>query len=110
MWNSNLSWVVLTALWAVAGLAAILPALMSPMMFDAPGSTANPVTIALAISVALLPLVCLVAAGLPWLLRHWPLAKWIFLLPGLHIAVILALFVVLSLVYDGRFSGTRAPH
>ena len=109
MLNSNLSWTIATALCVLVGLGGILPAMMSPMMFDSPGSTSNPVTVALAISVAVFPLFCLAAAALPWLLRHWSLAKWVFLLPLVDIGIIIALFIALQYFYDGLFGGGSQP-
>jgi small-conductance mechanosensitive channel len=105
MLNSNLSWTIATAVWLLLGLGAILPAMMSPMMFDSPGSTSSPITIGLALSIALLPLLCLAAAALPWILRHWSSAKWIFLLPLVDIGVIIALLAALQYFYDGVFGG-----
>jgi hypothetical protein len=105
MLNSNLSWTIATAVWLLIGLGAIFPALMSPMMFDSPGSTSNPVTVALAISVAVFPLFCLVAAALPWILRHWSLAKWVFLLPLVDIGIVIALFAALEYFSGGLFGG-----
>jgi hypothetical protein len=106
MLNSNLSWYLMTALWGVGGLLAVFPAIMTPMMFDAPGSTSNPITIGLAVSVAVFPLVCLISAGLPWLLRHFAFAKWLFLLPVIDIGVITAFVVALSYFSGGQFGGT----
>jgi hypothetical protein len=105
MLNSNLSWSIATAVWLLVGLGATLPAMMSPMMFDSPGSTSNPIVIGLAISVAVFPLFCLAAAALPWILRHWSLAKWVFLLPLVDIGVIIALLAALQYFYDGVFGG-----
>jgi hypothetical protein len=105
MLNSNLSWSIATAVCLLVGLGGFLPAMMSPMMFDSPGSTSNPVTIGLAISVAVFPLFCLAAAALPWLLRHWSLAKWVFLLPLVDLGVIIALFAALEYFYGGSFGG-----
>ena len=105
MLNSNLSWSIATAVWLLVGLGATLPAMMSPMMFDSPGSTSSPITIGLALSIALLPLFCLAAAVLPWILRHWSSAKWIFLLPLVDIGVIIALLAALQYFYDGVFGG-----
>jgi small-conductance mechanosensitive channel len=109
MLNSNLSWTIATALCVLLGLGGILPAMMSPMMFDSPGSTSNPITIGLAISVALFPLVCLAAALLPWIVRHWRLAKWVFLLPLVDIGIIIALLAALQYFYDGVFGGGSQP-
>lgn len=104
MLNSKPGWYLLTALWVIVGLLAVVPALLSPMMFDAPGSTSNPCTIGLAISVAVFPLVCLAGAGLPWLLRRRPSSKWLFLLPLLGVAVIAAFVVAQNYFFNGRLA------
>jgi hypothetical protein len=108
MLNSNLSWYLLTAVWVLVGLAAVFPALMSPMAFDAPGSTSNPFTIGFALSVAIFPLVCLAAAALPWILRHWSFAKWFFLLPLVNICAF-AFFVFALTHFSGGQFGRSPP-
>ncbi len=47
--RKNLGWFALTAFWTLTGLAAIIPAIMMPMMFDAPGSQTNPLVLGLAL-------------------------------------------------------------
>ena len=105
MLNSNMSWYLLTVVWVLVGLAAIFPALMSPMAFDAPGSTSNPFTVGFAISIAIFPFVCLAAAILPWILRHWPFAKWFFLLPLIDIGALAFFIFALSYFSGGQFGG-----
>src|ERR1019366_3242248 len=102
--RANLRWLILTALWILAGLAAVVPAMMTPMMFDAPGSERNPVAIGLAISVAIFPLVCLLSAVLPWIFRKWPFAAMFFLLPVANLAVIAAIVFTLDYFCSGQFS------
>lgn len=53
---------LISVLWILAGVAGLMPALFSVMLFDAPGSESNPATIALALAVATFPFVCLGAA------------------------------------------------
>jgi hypothetical protein len=103
MFDSNLSWALLTALWLVVGVFALVPAVMSPMMFDAPGSISNPFTVGAAASFAALPFVCLAAAVLPWIFRHWPLAKWLFALPLINIGIIIIFFVAIERLSGGSF-------
>lgn len=47
--------IVFGLLWIVAGIAGMIPALFSGFLFDAPGSTSNPATIVLAISMLTFP-------------------------------------------------------
>lgn len=69
---------VATVIWIAGAVIGLLPALMTPMMFDAPGSLENPVTVTLALSIATFPVVCAVAVLLSWLvfglpaLAHFP--------------------------------------
>lgn len=102
--RGNLRWLILTALWVLTGVAAGVPAMMTPMMFDAPGSERNPVAIGLAISVAAFPLVCLLSAVLPWLFRKRPFAAMLFLLPVANLAVIAAAAFALDYLCSGQFS------
>jgi hypothetical protein len=65
---------------ALGGFAA----LMSPMMFDAPGSTSNPHVVALFWSVVAFPFACMAAVVLGWILfatRHPRAAFWFSLTP-----------------------------
>jgi hypothetical protein len=102
--RGHLRWLILTALWALAGLAAVVPAMMTPMMFDAPGSERNPVAIGLAISVAVFPLICLSSAVLPWLFRRRRFAAMFFLLPVANLALIAAIVFTLDYFCGGQFS------
>jgi hypothetical protein len=102
--NSRLSWGLLTALWVLAALAGVLPAMMSPMMFDAPGSSTNPLTIVFALLVATFPLVCIAGAVLPWILRRWRFAKWLFVLPLLHLGIAAVFMLALDRFCGGQFA------
>jgi len=103
MLNSNMSWYVLTAVWVVVGLAAVFPALMSPMAFDASGSTSNPYTVGFALAIAIFPFVCLAGAVLPWILRHWSFARWLFLLPLIDIGALVFFILALEHFSGGQF-------
>jgi hypothetical protein len=109
MLNSNLSWYLSTVVCLLVGLAAVFPALMSPMAFDAPGSTSNPFTVGFALAIAVFPLVCLAGAVLPWILRHWSFAKWFFLLPLVDIGAFVFFIFALEYFSGGQFgSGPRS--
>jgi Sec-independent protein secretion pathway component TatC len=64
---------IATVIWIVGAVVGLLPALMTPMMFDAPGSLENSATVTLAISIATFPVVCIVAVLLSWLVFALPL-------------------------------------
>ncbi len=96
-----------TVLSALAALAGAMPALMSVMMFDAPGSTSNPWTILLFISTITFPLNCVAAIALSWLLYlvKWPrLACWLTLLPLLNLLLGAVALAGLQLLHGGQFS------
>ena len=59
--------IIATILYIPAVLLGIFAAMMSPMMFDAPGSTANPHAVALFWSVISFPFVCVAAVILGWI-------------------------------------------
>jgi amino acid transporter len=100
----DLGWLALTAVWGLGGIAAIFPAAMTPMLFDAPGSQSSALTIALAASIGILPVLCFSGAGLPWLFRRWRFAKGLFLLPAIDLAAIALLLTALGYLCDGQFS------
>jgi len=106
MLDSNLSWYLLTAVWLLVGAIAFLPAVMSPMLFDAPGSSSNPFTVGFAASIIAFPFVCLAGAVLPWVLQHWSFAKWLLLLPLIHIGVLV--FFGYAIGQSGGLQGRRS--
>jgi hypothetical protein len=59
-----------TIIWAVIGLYGALSALLSVMLFDAPGSERQFGTILLAISIVLLPLTCFASILSSWVALH----------------------------------------
>ena len=52
--------------WTLLGLASAVPAMFSVMMFDAPGSTSNPATMALVASLMTFPFICALTVGNVW--------------------------------------------
>lgn len=64
---------VATVILVVGAVVGFLPAVMTPMMFDAPGSLENPATVILALSVATFPITCILAVLLSWLMALLPL-------------------------------------
>ena len=100
-----MGWIALTVLLVVLGFASILPVLMAPMLFDAPGSTANPFTVGVAVAIVALPMACFLGAGLPWAFAHRPFAKMFFLLPILDLALIVLLFFCLDYFHGGMLGG-----
>ena len=80
---------------AVFGL---LPAMTSPMLFDAPGSQVSPVLWALAAVIWLFSVVALASAIAPWMLLRWnrPRAALVSTLGGIgwFLLLILPLFLL----------------
>ena len=100
--------VIASVLVALLGLASVIPALFSVMMFDAPGATENPATIALAISVASCPFVCFGAIAKAWSLFGAAtngLAKIAIWAPIINLIVGAIAFYCLLTFYDGKFNG-----
>lgn len=102
--QSRAAWIVVSV--CLIGLAAVslLPVMMVPMMFDAPGSETSPLTIAFALSVAAFPIFCLMGAALPWLFRRRKRAVWLFLVPSVDVAAIIAVIVALQFVCQSRLA------
>lgn len=96
--------IVLSSLWVVAGLVSVLFAVSSVFMFDAPGSTSSPITIALFGTAVLLPFAWFVGAALPWVFQRWRFGMWLFLLPLVDLAVIVSLVVALEAFCGGQFT------
>jgi hypothetical protein len=97
-----------SALVGLFGLASIIPALFSVTMFDAPGSTENPATIALAIAVASCPFVCFGAISIAWSsfrAGRSGLAKLVVWAPIINLIVGGIAWNCLQTFYGGQFNG-----
>ncbi|OSQ48524.1 hypothetical protein TALK_08925 [Thalassospira alkalitolerans] len=78
--------------------------MMSPMMFDTPGSENNPVTQMLFYSLLAFPALCLMGGILPWVLKRHPQSIWLYALSGLAVGLFFASIVLLQIQCDGSFS------
>jgi hypothetical protein len=97
-------WIVLTILWALAGFVSVFAAMMSAMLFDAPGSTESRLTVAIFCCLVALPFCWFLGAGLPWLFRSKGFGKWLFAIPFVDLAAIVALFVAIDQYCAGMLS------
>jgi hypothetical protein len=98
----------LAALWAVVGIVSFLPAMFSVMMFDAPGSTEQPATWVLALSVLSFPLVCLFAVVNALVCRRagdLQRAYRFLLLPLVNLLAGGAAAAWIQAFQDGKFAG-----
>ena len=99
---------VVTTIASVLGaVLGLIPALTSFFLFDAPGSEKNPATIALFVSALSLPLTCVVAIALSWILYrlgHHAIARWSSLLPLLNLLTGGLALIYLQLLCNGRFA------
>ena len=100
--------IVESLIYAALGTVGLMPAIMSPMMFDSPGSTQNPATLALFASVASFPLACLTGIIGAWILYAKGRAGWarVFIhLPLINLALLAIAVAVLAVLYQGELSG-----
>ncbi len=98
---------VTTILAGAAGLVGIAAALMSFMMFDAPGSEKNPATIVLFLSVLTFPIVCAVSAVLAWVFyafKKFSLACATSFLPAINLLTGAAALAWLEIFNHGNFA------
>jgi uncharacterized membrane protein YoaT (DUF817 family) len=63
--------IVATVVWGSTGLLSISPVMMSPMMFDAPGSYENRTLRRLVASLVSFPVTCAIAITAAWMLHAW---------------------------------------
>ncbi|HSM82914.1 MAG TPA: hypothetical protein VLS96_14585 [Nodosilinea sp.] len=104
---------VATVLLVIGAVVGLLPAIMTPMMFDDPKALESPVTITLAISIATFPVVCAVAVLLSWLVFLLPvfaslpyrhtLALGLTALPLINLSIAAASLVWIEYFNDGFF-------
>ena len=84
-------------------IPSILGALMSPMMFDAPGSEKSKKTWTLVCSLASLPLLIIIAQIISWIAysnQSYDLALKINALPTLDILLIIYMFFIIDQFTD----------
>ena len=94
-----------SVIYALLGLVGSVPAIMSPMMFDAPGSTQSPLTIALFATVVSFPVVCLAGIVGAWILYAKDRPGWarVFIhLPLVNLAVLAIVVAILVIAYQGE--------
>ena len=97
-------WIVASVCLIGLALVSLMPVMMVPMLFDAPGSESSPLTIGMALLVAAFPLFCLLGAGLPWLLRRRKRAAWLFLVPLADVAAFIAVMVAMQYACQGQLA------
>jgi hypothetical protein len=89
--------VIVNCVWVLALIPAGIMAMMSPMMFDAPGSDKNSFLWGLLLAMMLLPLLILITQIFAWIkffAGNYPLSFKIGLIPLIDVAVIIYLFIV----------------
>ncbi len=101
---SKTLWTVLSVLWVVLAAPSAFLALFAPMMFDAPGSTQSPLTVALFAGVLALPVLWLLGAALPWIFRHAAWAAWLFLIPLLDVVALGTIAILIERLCAGNFT------
>lgn len=90
---------------SILGAFLSLPmVMMSPMMFDAPGSDTNAITQLLFYSVLAFPALCLMGGILPWVFRRHAKSIWLYALTGLAVGLITFAIILLQLQCSGNFS------
>jgi hypothetical protein len=100
--------VVASTIWTLAGIAGVLAVMFVPLLFDPPGSTSNPPTLALAASVLLFPLACVASIVGSWLAYRRERLRGVLLfaaLPVLPIATAVLASIAHELIYGGGIGG-----
>ncbi len=98
---------IATVLFGSGAVLGLMPALMAPMLFDAPGSTSNPGTILLFWSAFTFPVVCVVAIATAWILytrKRVRAACWVALIPLLNLICGAGALAWLQLFNEGNLS------
>jgi hypothetical protein len=106
--GSRLAILALTVLWAVVGVASVVPAAFSVMMFDAPGATERPATVVLVLAVLSFPLVCLFTVVNALACRRseqWSRAYWFLALPAVNLLAGGAAAWWIEAFQGGKFAG-----
>jgi hypothetical protein len=89
--------VIVNCLWVLVLIPAGIMALMSPMMFDAPGSDKNTFLWGIVFATMLLPLLIFITQIFAWIKffsGNYPLSLKIGLIPLIDVAVLIYLYIV----------------
>lgn len=101
------TWLIVETVLGVPAVAGgLVMAMMSVMVFDAPGSESNPPVVLLFASIAGFPLACIVGVILAWIAfarRRDRGAMWFSLLPLLPIVAGIVAMIWLQIGNGGRF-------
>jgi len=101
---------VATVLWPVVGLFGGMAAMMSPMLYDAPGSEENGLITVVIVGAVSLPVLCLVStpASVWCAVKEWRGSvnrRWALVwagLPLVSVAIVLVGFVLMEVICDGQ--------
>jgi hypothetical protein len=88
--------IVASVVWGVLFFAGLFMAMMSPMMFDAPGSEKNGHVIVMFVSVLAFPILCLVSILATWL--TWRFTRDAVIAGRRLLPLVAALLPVLSII------------
>jgi sulfite exporter TauE/SafE len=95
--------VALTLLVGIAGLMGCMPAMMSPMIFDAPGSERNPAAWIFLLSLGTFPIMCLAAIIAAWRKTGETRASlWWFAMPLVNVVVVAIILILAQIIANGR--------
>ncbi|WP_240626527.1 hypothetical protein [Thalassospira lohafexi] len=96
--------ITLTIISILGALLSLPMVMMSPMMFDAPGSENNPITQLMFYSLLAFPALCLMGGILPWIFKRHAISIWLYALSGLAVGLFFAAVVLLQIQCGRNFS------
>lgn len=99
--------IIASIVWFLSLFPALVFAMFSPMMFDAPGSESNALTIALVTAIWGYPFVSVISMVLAWILftkQKNSVSFLLSLLPPLWVILNILLWVGIAVFCDGTFT------
>lgn len=99
--------IIINIIFILLLLPAAGVAMMSIMMFDAPGSESNKLTIFTATSLFTFPVTIIIVQIISWIFfasGNYKVAFWTALLPIIHIILIILGFVLIEILQGGKFT------
>lgn len=100
--------IVLNILFILLAIVSVFAAMMSPFLFDAPGSEHNTFVIIAFGAMLILPISCFssVVASLYFLFRKHNFSKagWVFTIPFIIMLIIIGCFIGIDIYCNGLFS------
>jgi uncharacterized BrkB/YihY/UPF0761 family membrane protein len=105
--TNKMALIIINILFGVSLMPAVVMAIFSPMLFDAPGSEKSSLTWFLLYGILSFPVLIIISIIATWIFyftKNYKLALWVSLSPLLSIAWIILAFILIIVLQNGNFT------